>query len=117
MEFGDKVRAIVGSIPEGKVLSYGDIAKLIGHPRAARQVGMALRRGLDGDIPWHRVVNARGGISTFKVGSGELQLALLQAEGVVFNHENECNLAHFRWQGPDVAIIPTASASQTLGEP
>lgn len=82
--FRRAVGSVVRAVPEGRVISYGTVALLAGRPGAARQVGAALR-GLaaeDPEFPWHRVVNAQGGISTYKIGGGELQEALLRFEGV-----------------------------------
>lgn len=82
--FRRAVREVVLAVPAGRVISYGQVALLAGRPGAARQVGAALR-GLaegDADFPWHRVVNAHGGISTYRIGAGELQVALLRREGV-----------------------------------
>ena len=82
--FRAAVEAAVRAVPPGRVTTYGTVAWLAGRPGAARQVGAALR-GLaaeDDGFPWHRVVNARGGISTYRIGSGELQEALLRREGV-----------------------------------
>ncbi|HEX7039306.1 MAG TPA: methylated-DNA--[protein]-cysteine S-methyltransferase [Trueperaceae bacterium] len=84
--FREQVLEVVRAVPRGKVVSYGQVAEMVGAPHAARQVGAVLYglRDEDGDVPWHRVVNASGGISTYKVGHGELQVALLRAEGVAF---------------------------------
>lgn len=98
-EFKRRVLALVCAIPPGRVCTYGQIALLAGHPGAARQVGLILR-GLapeDGDVPWQRVINAQGGISTYKVGYGELQRALLEAEGVVFDAAGRCDLRRYRF--------------------
>ena len=82
--FRERVLAVVKLIPAGQVTNYGTVALLAGKPRAARQVGGILYglRESEMDVPWQRVINAQGGISTYKVGSGELQVALLKAEGV-----------------------------------
>jgi len=98
--FRDKVIYLVKQIPLGSVATYGQIAALAGSPRAARQVGGALRglKDHNRDIPWQRVVNRQGGISTWKTGAGELQLALLNAEGVDFNSEGYCSLNKYLWQ-------------------
>ncbi len=62
--FPQRVWHIVASIPEGYVTTYGDVARLAGSPRAARQVGGVLRRLPEGStLPWHRVVNRHGDIS------------------------------------------------------
>jgi len=86
-------------IPVGSVATYGQIADLAGLGAGARFVGWALRHaGADIDIPWHRVINARGSLS-FPVGSEpyEQQRRLLEEEGVVFLH-GRVNLRRFRWQ-------------------
>lgn len=62
--FPQRVWQIVASIPEGCVTTYGEVARLAGSPRAARQVGGVLRRLPEGStLPWHRVVNRHGAIS------------------------------------------------------
>jgi methylated-DNA-protein-cysteine methyltransferase-like protein len=78
---------VVRRIPRGRVLTYGQVAGLLGTPRAARAVGWALRALPDGEsrrVPWHRVVGAAGRIS-FRSGPGpELQRIRLRREGVRF---------------------------------
>ena len=86
----------VAQIPVGKVATYGQIAALSGHPRAARQVGRILASN-GAELPWQRVLNAQGKIST-EHQSGELQIRLLEAEGVVFNAEGACDLRVYLWQ-------------------
>jgi methylated-DNA-protein-cysteine methyltransferase related protein len=101
MTFRDRVLHVVRRVPHGRVVSYGQVALWAGSPRAARQVGGVLfgLRDADGDVPWQRVVNARGGISTFKVGAGELQVALLRSEGVEVT-EAGVDLARWGWAPP-----------------
>lgn len=99
MTFRDTVLALVQAIPEGKVATYGQIAALAGSPRKARHVGEALHGLKDReDVPWQRVINAQGGISTYKIGHGELQKALLASEGVEVGAENRVDLSRFQWQ-------------------
>lgn len=75
------MHALVRRIPRGRVATYGQLATLLGRPRAARAVGGALRRCPAG-LPWHRVVNARGGISR-RPGDGMLtQRIRLEQEGL-----------------------------------
>jgi methylated-DNA-protein-cysteine methyltransferase-like protein len=101
-DFRERVLELIQQIPRGKVASYGQIARLAGHPRAPRQVGRILYgQNLEG-LPWHRVVNFRGELSTWKIGSGELQQALLESEGVKFK-QGCCNLKRFQWGGPEEA--------------
>lgn len=94
-----RVLARLTEIPSGSVCSYGDLAAAAGSPGAARQVGHVLA-GLAAsppeDLPWHRVINAQGRLSTGRVGLGELQRALLEAEGVVFDASGRCDLARRR---------------------
>lgn len=82
--FNSDVYAVVKNIPKGKVLSYGDVARIIGLPRCARQVGWALHNNPQpGIIPCHRVVFKDGTIcSGFAFGGAEAQIALLEGEGV-----------------------------------
>lgn len=99
--FKERVLDFVKAIPEGKVATYGQIARLAGAPRNARQVGEVLHGVKDGgDIPWQRVINAQGGISTYKIGHGELQKALLESEGVKLSDENKVDLSIYQWR-PD----------------
>lgn len=103
-EFRAQVLKWVRQIPAGQVATYGQIAALAGKPRAPRQVGGILRAlGDDSEVPWFRVINAQGGISTYRVGSGELQRHLLEAEGVCFNASGHCDLKRFRWQASGCA--------------
>ncbi len=103
--FFDRVYAVVRQIPRGQVASYGQIAALLGHPQAARTVGWALNalRGSDvDDVPWQRVINSRGRISISRVDLGaDLQRALLEEEGVVFDASGHVDLGRFGWRGMD----------------
>jgi methylated-DNA-protein-cysteine methyltransferase-like protein len=98
----DEIYAVVASIPKGKVATYGQVAELAGLPRRARMVGYALRELPGGsDLPWHRVVNASGGVSARgRPESERTQRALLEAEGVVFSRHNRLSLHRFGWE-PD----------------
>lgn len=100
--FYDQVYRMVTRIPHGRVTTYGHIAALCGKPRAARTVGWALHALPDDHrVPWHRVINARGGISIGKVGlPPELQRSLLEREGVVFDADGRVDLERWGWIGP-----------------
>ncbi len=99
MSFRERVINVVQAVPHGKVVTYGQVALLAGAPRAARHVGFVLR-GLDQaqEYPWHRVVNAQGKISTYRVGVGELQRALLEHEGIEFDGEERIDFRKYRWE-------------------
>lgn len=93
--FRSRVFDIVRRIPKGKVSTYGRIAALLGHPGVARHVGNALAACGNEElpVPWHRVVNASGKVST----AGSEQEARLLAEGVRFSSAGAIPLAQFIW--------------------
>jgi methylated-DNA-protein-cysteine methyltransferase-like protein len=94
------VYRVVRRVPEGRVATYGQVAALAGMPGAARQVGWALA-ALDeeNDVPWQRVINAKGEISPRGAREIEdLQRALLESEGVEFDARGRVDLAHFAWR-------------------
>lgn len=98
----DEIYAMVCRIPEGRVATYGQIARLVNRPRGARQVGYALAALPDDrQVPWHRVVNAQGGISR-RADSGyeDYQRILLESEGVIFDTGGRIDLSRFLWKGP-----------------
>lgn len=97
--FYQLVYDLVRRTPRGKVVTYGQVAVLLGAPAAARAVGYALHFLPDGsDVPWWRVVNARGGISLKGRGSAaDFQRHLLEGEGVRFDREDRIDLPAFRW--------------------
>jgi methylated-DNA-protein-cysteine methyltransferase related protein len=92
--------AVIRRIPKGWVATYGQVAAMAGLPRRSRLVGHVLRH-LDPatDIPWHRVVNAKGEVSYShsRNGSDAFQQRLLEEEGVEFDDRNRFNLERFRW--------------------
>jgi len=94
------IYAVVRRIPRGRVATYGQVATLAGTPGHARQVGYALNALPDGSrLPWHRVVNARGGISArAEPGYVRVQQAMLETEGVEFDAAGHLDLARFRWR-------------------
>lgn len=102
--FRARVVAWVAAVPPGRVATYGQIAALAGSPLAARQVGMVLRGldpAVDGPVPWQRIVNAAGGISTDKIGGGALQRRLLREEGIRFGSDGRLDLGRYRWDPGD----------------
>jgi methylated-DNA-protein-cysteine methyltransferase-like protein len=94
-----RIYDVVGRIPPGRVATYGQIAKLAGRPGHARQVGYALSAlPEDSDVPWHRVINAKGEISprSFPDENGEQEVRL-KAEGVVFDERGRVALSQSGW--------------------
>ncbi len=85
-QFRDAVYALVAQIPPGKVMSYGQIAALCGHPGAARAVGQIAHFG-PSELPWQRVVNASGGIARgFWPDGPDGQARMLEAEGATLRN-------------------------------
>lgn len=96
--FAQRVYRLVRRVPPGRVTSYGEVAALLGAPRAARGVGQALRTLPRGsDVPWWRVLNARGAVSLPAL-HGHLQRGLLEAEGVRFGRGGAVDWARHRWR-------------------
>lgn len=82
LSFQEKVYSIVRKIPKGKVLTYAQVARRAGSPRAARAVGSALRKNYDPKIPCHRVIKSDSLPGKYNRGANK-KLALLKKEGVV----------------------------------
>jgi methylated-DNA-[protein]-cysteine S-methyltransferase len=80
--FADRVLAVVSRIPQGRVATYGDVARMAGRPAAARAVGQILRQASRPGLPYHRVVSAGGQLGGYG-GAVGLKAALLRAEGVI----------------------------------
>jgi methylated-DNA-protein-cysteine methyltransferase-like protein len=93
----EAVWRIVRRIPRGRVATYGQISRMIDGRLTPVGVGWAIRAAGDDGVPWQRVVNASGGISTDREHPG-LQRAMLEAEGVRFDREGRIDLTRFGWK-------------------
>jgi methylated-DNA-protein-cysteine methyltransferase related protein len=94
--YRETVYAMVSSIPWARVMTYGQIAALCGHPGAAQVVGQIAHFG-PSEIPWHRVVNAKGGLASgFSWGGRTGHARLLEKEGIVVDNE-KINLKEYIW--------------------
>ncbi|WP_019004124.1 MGMT family protein [Cohnella laeviribosi] len=91
-----KVIRLIQSIPEGRVMTYGQIARRAGSPRGARQVVQILH-SLSGKhrLPWHRVVNAKGEIAIPDEAGRKTQMRLLRQEGIVLDGSGRVDLARY----------------------
>ena len=103
--FFEQVYAVIRIIPNGKVTNYGRIAEMLDAPRGARAVGYALRalkhKRNDPDyeeIPWQRVVNAKGEISLPGIAK-QIQKELLEEEGVKFSQNDRIDFENYLWDG------------------
>lgn len=96
----ERIYAVVRRIPAGKIATYGQIARLAGLAGHARQVGYALHALTNGaDVPWHRVINAKGGISQrADPDDGKYQQELLEEEGVEFDRNSRVSLPRYQWR-------------------
>ncbi|PID16097.1 DNA methyltransferase [Sporosarcina sp. P34] len=101
--FTEQAVAIIQAIPPGRVMTYGQVAAEAGNPRGARQISRILHSmSAKYELPWHRIINAQGGISTPEnaQSKGETQRERLLAEGVQFNENGRVPLDTYRWH-PD----------------
>jgi methylated-DNA-protein-cysteine methyltransferase related protein len=100
----ERIYEVVRRVPKGRVATYGSIARAVGMPRGARQVGYAmaaLGRGAPRpDVPWHRIVNAKGESSI-----GEEQVSRLRAEGVEFSPDGRIELREFGWDAVESDVF------------
>ena len=97
--FYDAVYRLVRAIPRGRVMTYGQIAAILGMPRAARAVGYAMHMSENKRVPWQRVINHKGGISARgDVIRPTTQRLLLEKEGIRFNESECCDLNKYRWE-------------------
>ncbi len=95
--FNQIVLELVAQIPEGRVMTYGDIAAIAGHPHAARQVGGVAHFGPT-DLPWHRVVNRFGDCASGYYGGKEGHKQVLEAEGFKVVNYQIVDFEERRWR-------------------
>lgn len=100
----ERIYDMVRRVPPGRVTTYGRIADLVGGC-TARMVGYAmaaLKRGTAPDVPWQRVINAKGKVSVHGDGIGNaMQRDLLEQEGIVFDAQDRVDFEVFGWAGPE----------------
>ena len=109
--YRERVYEIVRRIPAGRVMTYGQLAELLGEGYTARTVGFAMHSAPDG-VPWHRVINAQGACSTGRVVlPPDKQQRMLEAEGVAFDARGRCELGRYRWTPEDVEGVSDAGDS------
>jgi methylated-DNA-protein-cysteine methyltransferase related protein len=104
----ERIYAIVRQIPPGRVATYGQVAELAGLVGKPRLVGYALYR-VDmtaSDVPWQRVINAKGEVSQspLRNGTDYIQRAMLEDEGIEFDPRGRIDLGQYKWRPPESVI-------------
>jgi len=96
-KYRERVYKLVRRIPSGRVMTYGQIAELLGDGYTPRTVGFCMH-GSDDGTPWHRVINAQGACSTGGIVlPHDKQQRMLEAEGIKFNEKSRCDLKTYLW--------------------
>jgi methylated-DNA-protein-cysteine methyltransferase-like protein len=95
--YRERVYEIVRTIPRGRVMTYGQLAEILGEGYTPRTIGFVMHASGD-TTPWHRVINAQGACSTGRVVlPHDKQQRMLEAEGLVFNERGRCDLKTYLW--------------------
>jgi methylated-DNA-protein-cysteine methyltransferase-like protein len=95
--YRERVFEIVRRIPTARVMTYGQLAEILGEGYTARTVGFVMHSA-DESVPWQRVINAQGACSTGRViVPPDLQQRMLESEGVLFDAKGRCDLSRYRW--------------------
>jgi methylated-DNA-protein-cysteine methyltransferase-like protein len=113
--YRERVYEIVRQIPSGRVMTYGQIAEILGEGYTPRTVGYVMHGADSENVPWQRVINAQGACSTGKMTMPvNLQQNILESEGVIFSDKGKCDLTVYLWfpEGyePDDGLQPSLLA-------
>jgi methylated-DNA-protein-cysteine methyltransferase-like protein len=96
-QFKELVYSVVTQIPEGRCMTYGQIAALCGKPRGAWEVGQIAHFGPT-ELPWQRVVNKQGGLALgWPNGGRDAHKAILEAEGILVSDDYTIDVAKLQW--------------------
>ncbi len=97
-QYRQRVYEIVNQIPVGRVMTYGQIAAILGEGYTPRTVGFVMHAADTENVPWQRVINSQGACSTGRMTvPTNLQQSVLESEGVKFNEKNRCDLSIYQW--------------------
>lgn len=94
-----RVYELVRQIPSGRVMTYGQIADILGEGYTPRTVGYVMHGADTENVPWHRVINSQGSCSTGRMTAPfDLQQQMLESEGAAFDEKGRCDLNIYRWE-------------------
>lgn len=111
-QYRERVFEIVRRIPRGRVMTYGQIAYILGKGYTPRTVGFVMHGADESKIPWQRVINSQGRCSTGRIVlPSDMQQRLLEREGVKFDAKGRCDLETFLWH-PDQEKVAGARAAK-----
>jgi methylated-DNA-protein-cysteine methyltransferase-like protein len=98
-----RVYELVERIPVGRVMTYGQIADILGEGYTPRTVGFVMHAANEEKTPWQRVINSQGACSTTRVIlPPDKQQRMLEAEGIIFDGRGRCDLKRYRWTPEEV---------------
>ncbi len=107
--YRERVYEIVRDIPAGRVMTYGQIAMMLGEGYTPRTVGYVMHASENERVPWQRVINSQGACSTGRlILPSDRQQRMLEAEGIIFDARSRCDLNLYRWS-PEEDDLATAS--------
>jgi methylated-DNA-protein-cysteine methyltransferase-like protein len=96
--YRERVYDIVRRIPPGRVMTYGQIANMLGEGYTPRTVGYVMHASGEENVPWQRVINSQGACSTGRVVlPADMQQRLLESEGIKFDARGRCDLNEYRF--------------------
>jgi methylated-DNA-protein-cysteine methyltransferase-like protein len=116
-QYRERVYKIVRRIPRGRVMTYGQLAYILGEGYTPRTVGFVMHGADERKTPWQRVINSQGRCSTGRIVlPPDLQQRMLEREGVKFNDGGRCDLEKYLWQPAALKIAKkeTAQARSAL---
>jgi methylated-DNA-protein-cysteine methyltransferase-like protein len=97
-----RVYDMVRRIPRGRVMTYGQIAIILGEGYTPRTVGYVMHASEEENVPWQRVINSQGACSTGRIIlPPEMQRRMLEREGIIFDEQGRCDLNRYRWSPDD----------------
>ena len=104
--YRERVYEIVRRIPAGRVMTYGQIAEILGEGYTPRTVGFVMHAADEEKIPWQRVINSQGACSTGRIIlPPDKQQRMLEAEGIIFDARGRCDLGRYRWTPEEVEQV------------